>query len=180
MRALLSLSPMLSLLIAGAASAVTMDWTPIGNPNNPGDTKNTLYNTCGPYLIDPCGAVAYNYSIGTYDVTNAQYIEFLNAMAASDPLGLTTQKWERRLPVSTDMAASPAAGVRAATRTVRLLEERTCPSITRLGIPLRRDRRPGGEAHRLRVWRSVLCDGGAALGNLHRRGHTPIAKEGSD
>jgi len=35
------------------------------------------------------GAVGYNYRIGTYDVTNAQYAEFLNAKAAtSDPYGL--------------------------------------------------------------------------------------------
>jgi formylglycine-generating enzyme len=71
---------LLSLLIASSASAVTMDWTPIGNPNNPGDSYY-----CGP---NPCGAVPYAYSIGTYDVTNAQYVEFLNAKAASDPLGL--------------------------------------------------------------------------------------------
>jgi formylglycine-generating enzyme len=32
--------------------------------------------------------VAYEYEIGTYEVTNAQYSEFLNAKAASDPLGL--------------------------------------------------------------------------------------------
>jgi formylglycine-generating enzyme required for sulfatase activity len=32
--------------------------------------------------------VPYDYSIGTYEVTNAQYAEFLNAKAASDPLGL--------------------------------------------------------------------------------------------
>ena len=34
------------------------------------------------------GAVTYNYKISTYDVTNAQYTEFLNAKAASDTFGL--------------------------------------------------------------------------------------------
>ncbi|MDF3128545.1 SUMF1/EgtB/PvdO family nonheme iron enzyme [Kiritimatiellaeota bacterium B1221] len=34
------------------------------------------------------GAVNYGYNIGTYEVTNAQYVSFLNAKAASDPLGL--------------------------------------------------------------------------------------------
>ena len=34
------------------------------------------------------GAVSYDYRIGTNEVTNAQYAEFLNAKAASDPLGL--------------------------------------------------------------------------------------------
>ena len=30
----------------------------------------------------------YAYSISKYEVTNTQYAEFLNAKAASDPLGL--------------------------------------------------------------------------------------------
>ena len=36
------------------------------------------------------GAVAYNYSIGTYDVTNSQYVAFLNSNdpTGTDPLGL--------------------------------------------------------------------------------------------
>jgi formylglycine-generating enzyme len=31
------------------------------------------------------GAVGYTYSIGTYEVTNAQYVEFLNSVAKTDP-----------------------------------------------------------------------------------------------
>jgi formylglycine-generating enzyme required for sulfatase activity len=34
------------------------------------------------------GSVPYAYNIGTYEVTNAQYTEFLNAKAKSDPLDL--------------------------------------------------------------------------------------------
>ena len=66
---------LMSLLIGSSASAVTMAWTPIGNPCNASDNNGW-------------GAVGYAYSIGTYEVTNAQYAEFLNAKAASDPLGL--------------------------------------------------------------------------------------------
>jgi hypothetical protein len=66
-------SLLVSLLIASSASAVTMDWTPIGNPGNASD--NTGF-----------GAVGYAYHIGTYEVTNTQYAEFLNARAVSDPL----------------------------------------------------------------------------------------------
>jgi len=68
-------SLLLSLVIASSASGITMAWTPIGNPGNAAD--DTGY-----------GAVSYAYSIATYEVTNAQYVEFLNAKAASDPLGL--------------------------------------------------------------------------------------------
>ena len=80
-------SLLLSLLIASSASAVTMDWTPIGDPGNPGDIRPSTA-ICGPNFNQPCGSVGYAYNIGTYEVTNAQYAEFLNAKAASDPLGL--------------------------------------------------------------------------------------------
>ena len=68
----------LPLLISLPSPAVTMDWTPIGNPGN----------ACDPQSQGCFGSVPYSYSIGTYEVTNAQYVEFLNAKAASDPLGL--------------------------------------------------------------------------------------------
>jgi sulfatase modifying factor 1 len=78
-------SLLLSLLIASSASAVTMDWTFIGNPGNASDpAPNTAQ--CGDDTA--CGSVAYAYQIGTYEVTNAQYAEFLNAKAVSDPLAL--------------------------------------------------------------------------------------------
>jgi formylglycine-generating enzyme required for sulfatase activity len=72
---LVRLGCLLSLLIASSASSVTMAWTPVGNPGNAAD--NTGF-----------GAVGYAYNIGTYEVTNAQYTEFLNAKAKSDPLAL--------------------------------------------------------------------------------------------
>ena len=58
--------------------ANTIDWIPVGNPGNAPDTAINCFST-------NCGSVAYNYRISTYDVTNAQYAEFLNAKAASDP-----------------------------------------------------------------------------------------------
>ncbi|REK10761.1 MAG: PEP-CTERM sorting domain-containing protein [Planctomycetota bacterium] len=57
------------------ASAITIDTVPVGNVGNADDT--TGY-----------GAVSYHFNIGTTEVTNAQYAAFLNAKAASDPLGL--------------------------------------------------------------------------------------------
>jgi formylglycine-generating enzyme len=77
MRTLISLSTLV-LLLSAPASGVSIDWTPIGNPGNAAD--NTGF-----------GAVAYDYNIGTYEVTNAQYTEFLNAVAATDTNGLYSQ-----------------------------------------------------------------------------------------
>ena len=58
---------------------VIIDLTFIGNPGNPADV-----DTGG----GANGAVSYGYYIGTYEVTVAQYTEFLNAVAQSDPYGL--------------------------------------------------------------------------------------------
>jgi len=61
-----------------------LDWVPVGNPNNTADAPSS---NC---LNSPtnCGSVDHAYFISKYEVTNAQYAEFLNAKAASDPLGL--------------------------------------------------------------------------------------------
>lgn len=74
----LCLGLLLSPPIALSASAVTIDWTFVGNPGN----------ACDPQSQGCFGAVGYAYNIGTYEVTNADYVEFLNAKATSDPLGL--------------------------------------------------------------------------------------------
>ena len=67
---------LLALAVLSAdARAVTIDTVPVGNPGNAADSTGF-------------GSVAYDYRIGTYEVTNAQYAEFLNAKAASDPLAL--------------------------------------------------------------------------------------------
>jgi hypothetical protein len=67
------------LWLAPAAGAVTFDWVAIGDPGN----------ACDPQDFGRCfGGVGYTYRISKYEVTNAQYAEFLNAKAASDPLGL--------------------------------------------------------------------------------------------
>src|SRR5215468_6803146 len=81
MRVSALLASSMLLLMASSGSAVTMAWTPIGNPGN----------ACDPQPQGCFGAVGYSYSIGTYEVTNAQYAEFLNAKAASDPYGLYSE-----------------------------------------------------------------------------------------
>src|SRR5438874_9431990 len=73
-----ALSALGILLASSSASAVTMDWTPVGNPGN----------ACSNTPFGCFGAVGYSYSIGTYEITNAQYAEFLNAKAKSDRFDL--------------------------------------------------------------------------------------------
>ena len=70
--------------------AVEIETVPVGNPGNSPD--NTGY-----------GAVDYEYRIGKYEVTNAQYCAFLNAVApnGTDPYDL----------YSTDMADSSYGGI---------------------------------------------------------------------
>lgn len=67
------------LLAVGTAQAVTIDLVTVGNPGNAADTRSA---TPGD------GAVDYVYLIGKYEVTNAQYVEFLNAVAETDTYGL--------------------------------------------------------------------------------------------
>ena len=74
---------LLSLVLSSSASAVSMEWTAISNPGNACDPLPSTLDGPGCF-----GAVGYAYNVGTYEVTHAQYAEFLNAKAATDPLGL--------------------------------------------------------------------------------------------
>ena len=58
-----------------ASAAVSIDWATVGNVGNANDT--TGY-----------GGVAYAYKIAKNETTIAQYTEFLNAAAKSDPYAL--------------------------------------------------------------------------------------------
>ena len=58
--------------------AVTIDTILVGNPSN-----SPRIETAGPF-----GSVSSTYRIATTEVTNAQYVTFLNTVAASDPFGL--------------------------------------------------------------------------------------------
>jgi formylglycine-generating enzyme len=72
MRNLAALFCLATLAALGTdASAVTIQWSPVGNPGNAASAIGY-------------GAVGYSYNIGTYDVTVNQYTEFLNS---NDPTG---------------------------------------------------------------------------------------------
>ncbi len=74
-------------LLSTSAQAIDFEWVDITNPSgvaNQGDTA-VMVNDGG---TSGYGSVAYNYKISACEVTNTQYAEFLNAVAASDPYGL--------------------------------------------------------------------------------------------
>jgi formylglycine-generating enzyme required for sulfatase activity len=81
----------LALLVAAYASvlfpsplaiaAIAIDVVPIGNPDNAPDTEVMSDGTTG------YGSVGYIYQIGKYEITNAQYVGFLNSV---DPTGANT------------------------------------------------------------------------------------------
>jgi formylglycine-generating enzyme required for sulfatase activity len=71
----------LTTLVASApAHSVSIDWLRVGFAGNAADSR-TGY-----------GSVDYAYRISKHEVTNAQYTEFLNAVAVLDPNGLYSEE----------------------------------------------------------------------------------------
>ena len=80
MRARYCLVLCLALLCLGSlAQAVVIDTILVGDMGNQADTR---------YATPGYGSVGYAYRIGKYEVTIAQYADFLNNKARSDPYGL--------------------------------------------------------------------------------------------
>jgi|tagenome__1003787_1003787.scaffolds.fasta_scaffold20912857_1 sulfatase modifying factor 1 len=66
------------LFLSLPAAAITIDTVPVGNPgNSPRLDGGGLF-----------GSVSSSYRIATTEVTNSQYVSFLNAVAATDLFGL--------------------------------------------------------------------------------------------
>jgi hypothetical protein len=65
---------------AAPVSGVSIEWVRVGLPGNADDIQTGF------------GSVPYAYRISKYEVTNAQYAEFLNAVAATDPNELYNPK----------------------------------------------------------------------------------------
>ncbi len=65
-----------------AVGLKSLEFVPVGNPGNPADPQE--YEGA----IEGYGSVSRDFRIGKYEVTSAQYVEFLNAVAKSDTYGL--------------------------------------------------------------------------------------------
>jgi sulfatase modifying factor 1 len=87
MRKACGVTAVVMLLCLGiAAQATIIETVPVGDPGNMGEWSGSGAGGYGPDRI--CGSVGYNYRIGKYEVTAAQYTDFLNHKAPSDPKGL--------------------------------------------------------------------------------------------
>src|SRR5512144_1052781 len=86
MRRLLALAILFASL---PARAVNIQWVDVGDPGNAPDAAVNCLNV----TVD-CGSVPDAYSISKYEITNAAYVEFLNAAAATDTYGLYSSGME--------------------------------------------------------------------------------------
>ncbi len=71
---------------ADLVQGINIDFVTIGNAGNGGELSGAGAGGFGPDRV--CGAVNYTYCMGRYEVTNAQYCEFLKAVASSDTYSL--------------------------------------------------------------------------------------------
>lgn len=98
------------LFLSAPASGVTIDWVTVGNVGNSGQLTGDPQTFWGSAVV---GAVAYEYRIGKYEVTNAQYAEFLNGVdqSGSNNLGLYSpaMSFDPRGGINLNAAASAGA-----------------------------------------------------------------------
>ena len=69
-------------LVGSSQAAVSMTWLRVGHPGNPNDTAD---GSSGEPGVQNFGMVTNTYRIAAHEVTNAQYVEFLNVV---DPTGV--------------------------------------------------------------------------------------------
>jgi len=101
----------LILFAAGPADAtVVIDRVEVGDPGNAANSGGTLHNGYG--------AVGYTFYIGKYNVTNAQYVEFLNAVDPTGANALALYRSEMSNSLGgIDLTLANAIGSRYSTKT---------------------------------------------------------------
>lgn len=79
----------INLFASSAFASVAVDWVVIGNVGNAAQSSaNRTHGAAGAMVGDGVGSVAHTYRIARNETTIADYVQFLNATAASDPFGL--------------------------------------------------------------------------------------------
>ncbi|HEX3358554.1 MAG TPA: SUMF1/EgtB/PvdO family nonheme iron enzyme [Tepidisphaeraceae bacterium] len=71
-----------SLFVVGISSADPIQFVTIGDPGNAADPANP--SPPNPVPAKHYGAVNYSYQIGKYEITEQQYVDFLNAVGKTD------------------------------------------------------------------------------------------------
>ena len=74
-----------------SSTGLNLEFTEVNDPNNPTDDHGLLVfdnDVFVPTGITNLGVVYKNYRIGTYEITNSQYSNFLNAVAIADDFAL--------------------------------------------------------------------------------------------
>src|ERR1043166_6016215 len=94
-RAAVGLFLLIGLVSARPAAAVSLDSVLVGAPANPADFR---YSPTG------FGAVDHTFNMGKFEITAAEYTEFLNSVARTDTYGLYT--WYMSDPSPTHLGAN--------------------------------------------------------------------------
>ena len=76
MRAFAGAVAFVAASVASTVLGVTIDMKTIGNPGN------------AAYAFNGLGSVPYTYDLGTFETSNQQYVDFLNAVGQSNPNGI--------------------------------------------------------------------------------------------
>jgi sulfatase modifying factor 1 len=83
----------------------SLEFVAVGDPGNLPDTRVMYGDGTSGY-----GAVPYAYRMSKFEITVAQYAEFLNAVAASDPYGLFNANMANPALIGCGIARSGTAG----------------------------------------------------------------------
>lgn len=95
----------LAVLTLPASAVVSIDWVTIGNPGNAAQSAANRTHSFGSGG-DGRGAVADTFWMSRNETTIAQYAEFLNAKAASDPYDL----WNPNMASQSEIAGITRSG----------------------------------------------------------------------
>ncbi len=100
----------------------SLDFVTVGDPGNTGEPSRLAEGDPTYY-----GAVDYTYQIGKYDVTTAQYCEFLNAVAKTDNYGLYNFRMDAGYYSTVAITQSGSPGSYSYSVTGSYSEKENCP-----------------------------------------------------